>query len=419
MIHRHLLLEPSTPASEAGGAAVAPAAPPKPQNSGLPKPVTSRAPTESEKKVEFKLEPIPGDPNFLDSFKVQQLKTTGEQPDRPQAPKLEVPKSDVVAPAAPKVEEKKVETPEEKKIEAVPAEKKEEKKATDDGPILPPSAKTDVTGTKHFDYSGYTEQEVVVLKNMSSQSREVVSKMMKENKELSKLRNADYLQNPNAYLLSPEYQQMQSEYTFATQEAMHWQDQLVKIEKGENWTPIIGVDEKTGKFVYGEPRVPTTQDKIQVTRAMNNCFSASERVQQAAFQLQQTYSERIKQDNARIHEVQAAQFGWVSKPELMESKLTIASGAEKTLKQIKDDFLSMVPVYRRNTVEADVAANLWIALQIYGSELRELRAAKTVAEIKTEEVRRAEPTSQSRPSTGGSGKPVNGVTSFTLEGMPR
>lgn len=398
--------------TEGGGLTgqVAPAATPVAPSKPAPfTPSGPRKPTEVELKQEFKLEPMPGDPDFIKTFDVKQIETP---PAKPAEPKKE-PSSNLVAPAAPVEPEKKADAPiaPEKKVAEPP--KVEQK--TEDGPIMPPSK--DTGGTKHFDYSGYSESEQMVLKNMSSQSREVVSRMMKEHKELSKLKDAEYLQNPNAYLLSPEYQKLQEDAFYANKEAMHWQEQIARIKAGQEWQPIVSWDAK-GNPVLGEMQKPSGIDEERVRLAMNKCFTAASQVEQEARNLQQSFNARIQQDTVAIQQLQKKNFGWVNDPKLLDEKISTTAGVDKSLKEIKDEFLGVIPIYRRNTLEADVAANLFVALQIYAGEIRKLRAATQVAELKTEEVRRAEPSSTNRPQTNGAGKPVGGVKEFSMQGLP-
>ncbi len=151
---------------------------------------------------------------------------------------------------------------------------------------------------------------------------------------------------------------------------------------------------------------------------MTHCFTAANQANIQAAQMQQGYAARIKEDNMRISAAQSKFFGWVADPKLLEAKIGLPDGAEKTISQIRDDFFALIPPYRRSSIEADIAANLFVAYNILQGDLRAARAEKTVAELKTEETRHTEPTSEMRPSSNGSGRAINGVKTFSLEGMP-
>lgn len=87
------------------------------------------------------------------------------------------------------------------------------------------------------------------------------------------------------------------------------------------------------------------------------------------------------------------------------------------IQNISDYAMSLFPPYMRNTQGVEVAADLFAALQIYGQEIRELKAGKQVAEVRAEEVTRAEPTSRNTPVNDNKGR-INGVKEFSLSGLP-
>ena len=59
-----------------------------------------------------------------------------------------------------------------------------------------------------------------------------------------------------------------------------------------------------------------------------------------------------------------------------------------------------------------------VALQIQAAELREARNGQAVAEIKQAEIGRAEPSSETSPTSNGKINPKGVPSVFTLEGMP-
>ena len=65
---------------------------------------------------------------------------------------------------------------------------------------------------------------------------------------------------------------------------------------------------------------------------------------------------------------------------------------------------------------ADVAANLFTALMIYGHHIRILQGNGQAQQVRNGEVTRAEPTSTARPMATG-GKTINGVKEFSMEGF--
>lgn len=269
---------------------------------------------------------------------------------------------------------------------------------------------------KEFDYTGFNEGEVTILKNMSVQSREAVVKVLKENKELSKLKDGQYLQNPNAYTLDPQYTALQDDVFYYNKEAQHWQEQLIKIKNGEKWSGIQSWD-KQGNPVYGPEQVPTHQAEEQARLMLNRCITATEGKQGELKQFAGKYKDRITNDSKAIRNEREVRFGWVKDPELLKGEVEIEPGLVKTVKDIREDLISLFPPYMRNTDAVEVAADLFVSLQIYGQEIRSLKAGGNIQAAIEEEKLKVEPSSKNG-NTDTTGAVKGSPKKFTLAGMP-
>jgi len=370
---------------------------PAPKAEAAPAPVKEkqktqpeRKPSADELKVDFKIEP--GDPAFVDTFPVEQL------PEK---------KKEVATPPA-----KEDRATEAKIDDAVEQQSTEERAPVIDlnKPVVPIGKQAQGTAR---DYSGFSVEEVKVLKSMSNDAFTYTSKLMKENKELAQLKDASYLQHPSAFVLDPQFQKAQEDVQFFEAEAQHWQDQLALMAEGKPWKPIIGW--QGNQPVYGPERAATAIEQERVRMAMQQCFNS---VQQGKAQMQQfaaTYNQRIQAGDTAIKQELANRCGWVADPKLLEEKIMTGVG-EQSIKTVIDGFKNLLPAYHRNHIMTEVAANLWAALQIYGHQIRLLQNGKQVQDIRKEEVKRAEPTSEIRP-TSSNGKVIGGVKEFSIEGM--
>lgn len=351
----------------------------------------SRQPTKEELAVEFKIDAdVPG----LD-FQVEQL------PPQKDKPKEEVKKE---VPTA-KVEEVKAEV----KTAEVPAKAK----AVFEEPIDPTKIQNKA---KEYDYTGHSDEEVKVLKNMSVQSREVVSKLMKEKKQLEGLKDASYLQHPNAYTLSPEYKKLSEDSYFINNEYQHWEAQLLKIKSGEQWQPLKGFNPKTGEPVLDNPRAIGAMDEENVRLRMQQCVNAYQQNQQQQQQFVGNYNQRLQQDVQGIQAERIKRFTWAQDPKLLEHKIFVNDTlGELPIKKVKEDFKAMFPAYHQSSPLMEICSDMFVSVLIFGQQLREAQAGQEVAEIKKEEILRAEPTSTANKNEG---KAVGGVKTFSLEGMP-
>jgi hypothetical protein len=362
-------------------------------------PKAARELTSDEKKVTFKIDG--NDPLFS---KDTSIKSTDLKED--------VKKVEPVSATLPVTDEGKPVVPKAKiepKVAFKPIDAPAERHAPE--PIVPKS-----TEKKEYDYTGFSPDEVTILKNMSVQSRDHVTKLMKENKELSKTKDAQFMQHPNAYTLDPAYSQLQEDVYYYNKETEYWQEQLTKVKNGEKWTPIKGWS-KDGKPIAGAETDATPSAEEQIRLMMNRCYTATEGKQNELKQFTTNYKNRLAGDTKAIQEERAKRFGWVTNPAILDAPVEIEPGLTKSVKDIREDIISLFPPYMRNTQGVEVAADLFVALQIYGQENRELKSGKQVAEVRAEEVARAEPTSKNTATSDGR-KVVNGVKEFSLAGLP-
>lgn len=363
-------------------------------------PKTPRAPTTAEKAFTFKIDK--NDPLFSESTDVKSsdLKEDIKIVDPIDAP---ISKQTSIVSAA-TVEPKKPIEP--KVIEEVkPAHKVHHE------PIVPKTVEK-----KEYDYTGFNEAEITVLKNMSVQSRDYVTKIIKEKKELEKHKDGQFMQHPNAYTLDPQYSKLQEDVFYYNKETEYWQEQLARVKAGDTWQPIKGWT-KDGQPVAGEPAVASATSEEQIRLMMNRCYTATEAKQNELKQFSTNYKQRLTTDTKAINEERARRFGWVSNPEILKSKVEIEPGLVKSVADIREDLISLFPPYMQNTQGVEVAADLFVALQIFGQENRELKAGKQVAEVKAEEITRAEPTSKNGNVNNNKGS-IRGVKTFSLSGMP-
>lgn len=315
-----------------------------------------------------------------------------------------------IVPAAPPKTEDKV-------VLQKPVDAKPVVAATDVKPILPIGAQQ-----KTRDYSGFTAEEQSVLKAMSNDAFDHTSKLIKENKELSKLKESSYLQHPLAYTLSPEYTKLQEDAYYLNAEGQYWQQQLAEIAEGREWSPIVGWN-KDGSPSLGAKQKPHSIDAEKIRVAMGQCFNKASSTSEQIQQFSGRYKQQIEQDTQLIQQECARRFGWVADPKLLDEKVVNPSVGEKTIKQVRQDFIDLFPPYHQNSVGIQVAAHMFAALQIYGQRIHELENNKQVAAVKEEEKALIETTSKEQPAIqkNDSANGSRGMwesKEFSMEGMP-
>lgn len=305
---------------------------------------------------------------------------------------------------------------EDKPVLQKPVESKPVAAAQDIKPIMPLSVLP-----KERNYEGFSSEEVQALKAMSNEAYALTSSLIKEKKELSKLKEASYLQHPLAYTLSPEFTKLQEDSYYLNAEGQYWRQQAINIAEGKEWAELKGWDAK-GNPVIGPAQRPTTEAGKDADRLSLQLFTKAQGTQEQVQQFSGRFQQQIAIDNQQIHQECARRFGWVADPKLLDEKVTNPGYGEKTIRQIRDDYVSLFPVYHRNSQGVQVGAHLFAALQIYAQRIHELENGKQVAAVKEEEKALIEPTSKEQPmSKGGSAKGMGGweVKEFSLEGLPQ
>lgn len=275
-------------------------------------------------------------------------------------------------------------------------------------PKAEPSISKSVLGDKitpgaSRDYTGFTDEEQRFLKQMPNDAFNYTAKQLRDKKTLEKSRGEVYLQNPEAFRLDPAYKKASEDVEYLSAEAKYWQQQLLNVKAGKEYIPLRGWNAK-GEPVFDKPQPPTDAAEIELMQRMQ---SANQAAQQAGGQLQsmqQGYTNRVQQDTNAIRAVQQEKFAWTANPELLEHKINVDGVGERTVKQVKEDFISLLPEYHRSNVLSDVSADMFVALQIYAQEIRNLKSQLGLSEVKRGEVQRAEPTSKETPGTSGVAK---------------
>lgn len=255
------------------------------------------------------------------------------------------------------------------------------------------------------DYTGFSEEEAKVLRQMSNPAFEFATKVLKQNKELAASSKNLYLQHPNAYVLDPEFQKLNEDTFYADAESKHWQEQLMLIKAGKPWKPLKGFT-KEGTPVYGPEQQPSD---LAEEEARSNMGYTAQLAQQTRGQLQmfqQQYGQRVAQDTQQIKAIQQQKFSWHADPKILDTVINVQGVGDRSIKQIKSDFMGLLPAYQHNHPLADVCADMFVALQLYAGEVRKAREGSQVQQVRQEEVTRAEPTSRERAKPAGSGKQI-------------
>ncbi len=290
--------------------------------------------------------------------------------------------------------------------------KKLEDKPTTGGikPIVPP------TKVKR-DYSGYSPEQVSAFKQMSDSAYKVVTDLIKEKRELEKVKDSQYLQHPDAYVLTPEYKEQQQKLTLAQTETRWWEEQLALANDGKEIHDLAGYDPQTLRPVAGRALQPTAALVEKLRIMLGNSYQAHQQIAQQLQTYPGRYKEQITKDLSGIENFRHQQFGWVANPELLDYTMNVDGRGEIPLKQIAEDAKAMIPPYMRNHPLANIIGDMLISIKIQAAQLAEAQNTNGVKQTMEQEQELVEPSSKSKPTSNskGKGEAVHGVKEFKID----
>jgi hypothetical protein len=368
----------------------------------------------------FEVEQLPAHKSKVEEESSDDLKTKAEQAAKKsteeQLGKTLSKPADKIEEAADKEEkvEAKVEDKPKPKSVLKPPTKKEEQKTTEKvdtktevKPIVPPEKKNIAR-----DYSGFTEEQASVLKQMSNDAFQYTAKLIKEANEL---KQSSYLQHPEAYRLSPEYNQTVQSYSRADWETKYWESQLETIEAGKPIKPFRGWDNETGQPVFGDEIQPTKSLENRIQQAILQCTTEARRLQGDIRNFPSRYKTDTTQHLAGIDQWRNQNFGWNASPEMMDYTLEIDGLGERSLKQIKEDVDKMIPSFLHASPLRPVVQDLAIAVRILQAEKAQLQSELGIKTTIKEEKELVEPSGKGKHTEKPNLTKVHGISEFNVD----
>jgi len=312
--------------------------------------------------------------------------------------------------------EKKVEP----KVEAKVEPKKDEKAPTEDGIIRPKAAQQRQQQQQQQpdsrDYNGFDAETVAALKRMPNESYNVVHKQLREFEQLKQQKVGSYLQHPQAYTLSPEYAQASAMVGQAEYEIQHYEQQLLNIRAGKDWTVLTGFDQKTGQPIVSPAQKASDESDIRVANTLSQLSQQAEQFRRQRSDITANFQKRIEAENQMINQVRAQRFGWVADPKTLDDTVEVVIKGTPTpipIKQVIADFKNLFPPHHHASPILDVAADMFVAMQIKEQENRELRS-KTETQSRLREDSDA---AEINVETASNGAPNKGETVFDMAGL--
>jgi hypothetical protein len=263
------------------------------------------------------------------------------------------------------------------------------------------------------DYSIFTPEEAEDAKQMSNGAFALATKLKKQTLEKS---DGLFYQHPEAYITHPEYKKLQTEANYAEKETRFWAQQLDLIRAAKPWKELTGWD------AQGNPqtidRQPTDADEERVRLNLYKMLDVTKDAKKALGTFGGKYQDAIKQTESAITEERGNRFAWVKDPSYLDYSLELPGIGEKTLGSIRSDFISFFPKHLQGSPIMDVAADMFVAIQIQNQQMLAMGNETKVEKIIEDEVQHVEPGSTTKPKGGTNKNGFNMAGTFSADNMP-
>lgn len=234
--------------------------------------------------------------------------------------------------------------------------------------------------TNKRDYSDVEPEVVPLLKKMGGKSFDYFKAQHKEHKSLKAQHDAlkveherikkgalpeNYVEHPHGYTLSKEFEALNDQYGKAQQLTNHWQQQLEKINNGEETYTEVYVDQ-SGELRLSKPTIATKETIADLSRYVAACQQQASLIAAKVETMGEAHLQKHKEAVGTLK-------GWESEA------FKMFTGEEgKKLEPILRDTISKIfpPAFQKNPLAEGYAKAIIVVTQL-GNLVKQLKAAGT------------------------------------------
>ena len=314
------------------------------------------------------------------------------------------------------------ESPKTVKVEE-PAKVEEPVKARAKGPLdlLKPAAKkegevakkTEEVPSGNRDYSIFDQDEQEAAKQMSNSAFQLATKLKKASKEGSE---AMFYQHPEAYTTHPEYKKTQEDLSYAQKETQIWAQQLANCKAGKPFQQLLKWT-ADGKPVFSNPIEPTDEAEEALRQCVYELNQQTTKIKSNLDGFGTKYKQEYQNYSSNVQAERAKRFAWAANPELLDSTLDLGGEmGEKSVRQIKQDYVSLFPSHLSNDIAVQIGSDLLVAMLMQQTYYKSLEESTKVSSTISNEEERVEPTSGTKPKAQKSA--FGSISEFSSASMP-
>lgn len=122
----------------------------------------------------------------------------------------------------------------------------------------------------------------------------------------------NYYSHPQAFTLTPEFQQASIMSQRADYQAQFWQEQYARIEAGEPWQDLIGWNKETGQPVFNPQPIEdiSGRAKAHIVSQLNKSMAQSQQFQSHIQQMAGAHKVRHEHALGFLNHVKEREFAW-------------------------------------------------------------------------------------------------------------
>ncbi len=202
------------------------------------------------------------------------------------------------------------------------------------------------------DLTGLPDEMLPYFRKMSNDAfanlKPFVIEQLKMKGEYEKLKKNSipdqWYENPDAFILTPEFQYHSSRLETATAIHDHWKTQLDNIEEGKDWQDLDW-DSTKKAYVRSEPKASTPRMKSTILQHMNHAAGLVNAEKAQLNNLQVSFKERVNSEVSAIRNIEAKYF-------------KVYQDEKHPMRPVVDKVMEMVPPSFRKNPLASLFANV-------------------------------------------------------------
>ena len=228
-----------------------------------------------------------------------------------------------------------------------------------------------------------------------TQYKELETKYTEASKGIVKLPDS-YIEHPAAWQFNPEVKQLRSNITLAEAQVQHYLTQKDRIEAGEDWEDLEGVNEDgTFKTSLVEAKNTTSAHKHAIDKIIRENENSASQFSAKLNGLRSSHVQAHKQLVEGIDTKMKEFCPWLRDDKLLDSPLLTVDDKgelkEVTIKAHMEHIRNMLPPFIRNSPAATIIINQSVGLALVQAKLMVYENKETINTQVKQDITAAEP----------------------------